>query len=523
MRLRRPGIEERKGFILIAVLMVTTVLSLAAYQYSDLMAAEALAAQRIRRTAEAKAFADSGVHFAMAILADANAMSGTLNNNPYDNPGVFQNVAIKEGASSKSSGKFSIMAVDYSQDSTMGKLPLRFGVTDEGSKLNINALQAQDTSGRVLHDALMKLPGMTDEIAYSIVDWIDADEEPQAGGAESDYYSARQPPYQCKNAPLDTLEELLLVKGVTPGLLFGNDRNRNGRLDAGEDDGNGFNPGWAAYLTVYSRERNVDAEGNPRVNLNGNDLKQLMTDLTSATDSDTAVLICAYRLFGTATTSGAGGGVSAAAAAGSISDLTKAVNDEITKGTQPRQRVSSVFSLVNAQIQITIPSPNPMGKSRTVTVASPLKDQATQRTMLPKLLDKTTTSAQTDSPGRVNVNTAPREVLLALPGLTEANVDLMMSLRPTYTNGQGADANFDNIAWMLIDAQVSATVMQSLERYITARTQVYRIQSIGYFEEAGPIARVEAIIDTNQGKPRVMFYRDLGDLGRSIDPRSESR
>ena len=49
------------------------------------------------------------------------------------------------------------------------------------------------------------------------------------------------------------------------------------------------------------------------------------------------------------------------------------------------------------------------------------------------------------------------------------------------------------------------------------------MQSIGYFDEGGPMARVEAVIDVNQGKPRVVYYRDLTDLGRSIDPRNLGR
>ena len=58
---------RRGGFVIVAVLMVVTVLSLAAYQYSALMDAEVLAAERIRKTAEAKSLADSGVHVAMAV------------------------------------------------------------------------------------------------------------------------------------------------------------------------------------------------------------------------------------------------------------------------------------------------------------------------------------------------------------------------------------------------------------------------------------------------------------------------
>src|SRR5262249_34987894 len=157
-----------------------------------------------------------------------------------DNRAMFQSVLVKEGQSARGQGRFSLVSLDLSQPDAAGSVPLRYGLTDGAGELNINALYALDTSGKTLHDAFMKLPNMTDEIAWSIVDWIDPDEEPNPGGAESQYYATRKPAYQCKNAPLDTIEELLLVKGVTASLLFGNDKNRNGKLDPGEDDGQGF-------------------------------------------------------------------------------------------------------------------------------------------------------------------------------------------------------------------------------------------------------------------------------------------
>src|SRR5262245_59247373 len=98
----------------------------------------------------------------------------------------------------------------------------RFGVIDESGKINLNALLQIDSSGRVAHDMLMAPANMTQEIADAILDWLDPDDEPRANGAENSYYQALSPPYRCKNGPLDSLEELLLVKGVTPGLLFGN-------------------------------------------------------------------------------------------------------------------------------------------------------------------------------------------------------------------------------------------------------------------------------------------------------------
>jgi DNA uptake protein ComE-like DNA-binding protein len=398
---------------------------------------------------------------------------------------------------------------------------------------------------------LMKLPNMTDDIAWSIVDWLDPDEEPNPGGAESEYYLTRQPPYQCKNAPLDSIEELLLVKGVTPTLLFGTDRNRNGKLDPGEDDGSGYSLGWAAFLTVYSREPNVDSTGKPRINLNGNDLQQLYTDLTNAVGSDLAAFIVGYRLFGSGSSGsgGAGGGsgggssggtanivgttsggggiaivLTVASPKGTIGQLQQKIQEALSASTPPkaRQRVSSLFSLVNATVSISIDVPGSNGKSQqqTVQVPSPLADKSNQVDQMAKLLDLTTTQSGTELPARVNINTAPREVLMTLPGITDATADLIIAKRPGYQDGQTPDANFATIAWLLQDETLPATTLQGLERYITARTQVYRVQSIGYFADGGPMARVEAVIDGNQGKPRIMYYRDLTDLGRTIDPRN---
>jgi hypothetical protein len=46
---------------------------------------------------------------------------------------------------------------------------------------------------------------------------------------------------------------------------------------------------------------------------------------------------------------------------------------------------------------------------------------------------------------------------------------------------------------------------------------VYRVQVIGYFEGGGPTSRLEAVIDTTGGKPRVAYWRDLTELGRGFD------
>ena len=347
------------------------------------------------------------------------------------------------------------------------------------------------------------------------------DEDENPGGSESQYYPPSTP-YQCKNAPSTPSRSCSWSRASPPALLFGNDKNRNGKLDPDEEGtGSAVQPGWAGYLTVYSREPNIAADGTARVNLNGTDLAQLKDDLTAATD-ETPYLILAFRLFGSGSSGGGMGmGKGANTQPGTLSQLKTVVDEALKNNTQPRQNVSSVFALVNAKITIQIPNPIPNMQPLSVQVTSPLQnDPGLQREVLPRLLDKTTTESGTELPAKVNVNTAPREVLLTLPGLTESEVDAILVRRPTYTNGQSADATFDTIAWLLTDAQVPVATMQSLERYVTARTQVYRVQAIGYFDQGGPVSRVEAVIDVNGGKPRIAYFRDLTDLGRSIDPRT---
>jgi len=65
-------------------------------------------------------------------------------------------------------------------------------------------------------------PADADVIVDSIQDWIDSNDLHLLNGAEDDYYGSLVPPYRAKNGPLDRVDELLLVRGVTPELLTGN-------------------------------------------------------------------------------------------------------------------------------------------------------------------------------------------------------------------------------------------------------------------------------------------------------------
>jgi type II secretory pathway component PulK len=498
------------------VLIIVVLLSLAAFQFSELMTSEYRAASSAIRATQSLGLAESGIHYAMGVLSNPDAYSAILSSNPYDNESAFQRILVHSDSSPQRRGSFSIIAA-IPPGTESGSRTFRYGVTDESGKININSLVQLDPTGQIAHDVLMKLPNVTEEIADAIIDWIDADDNPRPAGAEGSTYAAMSPPYQCKNGPLDTIEELLQVRDVTPQLLFGTDRNRNGTQDSGEDDGNGFDPGWSAYLTVYSRERNVDSTGNPKTNLNDSDLKTLLQKLTEIGGSDLANYIILAR--SVAPTAVAAGGRMPSTTANSSQQIQEKVNSIVAgeSGQRPRS-LASRYELVNSSVSFTTGSGR---NQRTVTVASPLNDPAKLRQLLPVLLNQTTTQRNTELPARVNVNTAPMEVLAALPGMTDADVQAIIQHRPSYANGGGTDATYETVAWLLTEANLPVDKLRTLERYITARTQVYRIQSIGFFENGGPIARVEAVVDTNNSRPRILLWRELTELGKGFNPYEE--
>src|SRR5512146_1398936 len=97
-------------------------------------------------------------------------------------------------------------------------------IDDERGKLNLNDLAASgDVNARKVKilrvKRLFELLQMNPDLVDAIVDWVDADDVPEAAGAETLYYQSLRPPYRAANAPLQTVRALRLVKGMTPDIL----------------------------------------------------------------------------------------------------------------------------------------------------------------------------------------------------------------------------------------------------------------------------------------------------------------
>ncbi len=92
-------------------------------------------------------------------------------------------------------------------------------MTEQESKININTADAP-----LLQQALTAMGADANDISVvsdSILDWIDPDDATRPAGAETDFYLGLTPSYNAKNAPIDNLDELQLVKGVTRDMFNG--------------------------------------------------------------------------------------------------------------------------------------------------------------------------------------------------------------------------------------------------------------------------------------------------------------
>jgi len=538
--------SQRDGSVLLVVLVVIVVLSLGIYTFAELSYSETQAARMFGRDAQTRAWADSGIEIAMAVL---DRRVNLDDDDFYNRPDLFANVLLSESSAARGRGRVSLVAAAENDPQSSG---IRFGIGNESGKLNLNVLVKWGLEDVAARQVLLALPEMTLETADAILDWIDSDFKRRPDGAESLYYLGLPQSYWAANKPIKSLEELLMVRGVTPQLLYGEDRNRNGLLDPGEDNGDGIlQLGWSAYLTIYSKESNRQLDGEERINLNEEVLATLYDQLEDEYDEQTARFVTAFRMTGPKSESpsgsqpGASPGQAAPGADGAVTKVETATtpttstddsddpdetpaakrNREMRKqlNTKPENakrggmdltggakvKIKSIYELLDVSSEATID-----GKS--TTLESPWKtDGRDIRRTLPMLLERVSTTPADVIVGRININHARHEVLVGLPGMSESLAGAIMRSSLAYAGGStGRDEDRQTTAWLLLERRATLEQMRLLDKYLTARGDVYRAQSIGYFDEGGPTTRLEAVIDATQVPPKLLLYRDFTALGK---------
>jgi type II secretory pathway component PulK len=197
--------NSRDGMALIIAMIAVTVLSILAAGLWYSMKVETRLAQNADSETQLYWLGRSGVEYARWILSQQLAVVGE----PYD--ALNQKWAGGPGSDAESNSVLAGISLD---NYPVGDGTVSLKIIDLERKINVNT-----ASPDVLQQVLTIMGVDADSIsvvADSIQDWREPGDSPRLAGAKSDYYQTLTPPYYAKNAPIDDLSELLLIKGVTP-------------------------------------------------------------------------------------------------------------------------------------------------------------------------------------------------------------------------------------------------------------------------------------------------------------------
>ena len=226
-----------KGVALIMVLWVMAILSVVALEFSFAMRTEINITKNHKEELQQYAMAEGGVQRAITELiykhdARLQQMKKTLS---LEEIPPEQKEWMADGRS-------------YTLPFDQGSCEIR--MMSEAGKININIV-----SEFLLRKIIGQL-GMEgdarDVVVDSVLDWRDTNDFYRANGAENDYYLSLKEPYYCKDGNLDSIEELLLVKGVTPDLYHGKKRTLEG------EEGSTDRVGLKDIFSIYSLGEQVD-------------------------------------------------------------------------------------------------------------------------------------------------------------------------------------------------------------------------------------------------------------------------
>ena len=516
---RRPhsDSERRSGVVLLVVTITVVLLTMAAWSYSSHMLTEYEASAMSGRGVASRMAAESGIEFAATRVLERDVDDDV---NVYHDPAVFQAQTIIDSENARGHLMFALVVPDETNTESGGT---RFGLATENSKFNINRLielDAFDTEEQgLVYEALSAIPGMTDDIVDAIMDALDSDDDPRTGGSELGDYESLGIYDAIPNGPFDSIDQLLQVAGVTPALFYGEDANRNGLLDPSEDDGDKLPPadnsdgildlGWRDYLTASSRERNTTPDGESKINLNQGQMTELYDAVEEQLGEDAANFIVGYRLSGTEY-------AQEAFEKPELDPTGEVTRNGIDLTVVPSWQFTSLFELVGGTTNEV-----KMSSGVNQSFESPWEeDSNTLLNTLPDLEEIFTVTDDAWLEGRININQARNEVLQAIPFIPADAPDSIIAARPAVSI-QGSSAvmrNRRSAAWLVVDKIVDLETLRKMGPWITTGGDVFRVQSIGHYEQGGPSIRLEAMIDATEYPPKVTFMRDLTHLGPGYHP-----
>ncbi|HVP13781.1 MAG TPA: hypothetical protein VMV94_21575 [Phycisphaerae bacterium] len=600
----------RRGLLLLVVLVMIALLALLAASYAFMVNANLSTVMATHHRFQARMAADAGIQRVIVLLRknpEDPEYTDDLNR-WFDDPNQFQGGLVygTEGKDklvdrreedttydpkANAAWRYNLVAPNYDEPGTV-----RYGITDECSKLDIN--QATETQLRRLFATVIPQDSEhevdIDVLVDSLLDWRESGSgsgslagllplptsapagaptsapasgvtqsgatgpAPRPKGAKDQYYMALTPPYRCKGAPFSTVEELLLVRGFTGWVLFGEDYNRNGLLDQNEDDGDATFPpdnadgqlfcGVAPFLTVWSKEWNTSNNNRPRINLNLPDTQKLQEMLEKEFDSNIVSYVMGVRGSGKmfnsvmnlypappppTTQPGDEADQSKNPTTTQPKDTKKPPTSQPTSGPASSQPTSENAEGNGAGSSDEEQSENASEKPRTLKLPTyqNLTDEVPPGTpeTLPLILDRLTVAPMPAFTGRINFSTAPREVLSAIEELTEADVDAIVAARRELTGVEKATP-----AWLVtkhvLDENKFRVLLDGKDMIeprpggiITSKSSVYRVEALGYADHLGVVERINVVFEMRGPIAQVLYQRNLTGLGPAYNPHGIDR
>ncbi len=223
--------NPNRGIALLLTLLVISLIVALTLQFNSSMRSELYAAYNLKDGIMLESVAKSGFHYAFAVLKEDNTDSDTLLDawESFGDYSAYSATLFNEGV-------FDVKIIDLERRIQINNL-----VNKEGT---LNGEQKDFLSRFLSSEVFLLETDQIDDIIDAIIDWIDPDEDTTSfGGAENDYYKSLENPYSCRNGPMESIEELLLVKGITRELYYGTEET----------------PGIGKYLTTY---------GDGKININ---------------------------------------------------------------------------------------------------------------------------------------------------------------------------------------------------------------------------------------------------------------
>jgi general secretion pathway protein K len=229
LMVRGAILASQDGVALLMVLWTLTILSVIVFSFTMMARTEAYSSASFRAVVANRFLAEAGIERGIVEIFYRTATKG-------------QTTVVLEGGEA-----VKVDGTPYT--GKMDKGQYTFRIMDESGKIPLNGLT--DSTGVVLTNLLTNMGYQQEEaetVVDSILDWRDEDELRRLHGAESEYYMTLPNPYKAKNGPFDTVEELILVKGVTPAMLYGDGKKK----------------GIINFLTVSSSSNTINVNAAPK-------------------------------------------------------------------------------------------------------------------------------------------------------------------------------------------------------------------------------------------------------------------